>query len=228
MKQLRNLWAAILSVILIAIFAACGAPQMQPVDALTDSTQTTTETLSTTLPSTTITVPQTAATPSKKKTSKKYSLDLSDQASAVNSLRELFFENKELFNSIKDGLWAMEEYDWAYSSGEDGSDCVIINYENGGYSLPAPETIESGLHEKLKQYFALLETPIGRSVRLAHWGGSKSNYPNRDRVVAFEYGFLEKPNIFIVGITYSPNFRNSFVERLEGNWYLDFALATND
>ena len=147
---------------------------------------------------------------------------MSDEAHAIETLRTFYFANKALFNSIKDDLWAMEGYEyWTFGKQADGSDWTSVCIKDGDdicYPDLDPDDVEPALREKLRHYFEALG-PMWCTVGLAHWG-SVGNNTNLDRVVAFEFGFLDKPGNEIVSIVYSPKRRDHFVERLERNWYI--------
>ena len=145
---------------------------------------------------------------------------MSDEAHAIESLRAFYFANRDLFNSIKDDLWAMEGYEYCtFGKQADGSDWYSARIRDGNdtrYASIEPDDTDPVLKNNLRQYFAALGP--GCMVSLTTWGSPGKS--GRDRVVDFEYGFLQSIGNEIVGIVYSPNYRDYFVEELEANWYI--------
>ena len=152
-------------------------------------------------------------------------VDLRDETHAMITMGAFFYAHKDLFIALRDELWAMEKYEYFYfrqSQGDiDISACTMEPDENGhGYPTIELDQVEPSLLHNVEAYFDLLNPDRYCAIGLDHWG-SVGNNINLDRVVAFEFGFLDKPGNKIVYIVYSPKYRDHFVARLGGDWYLD-------
>jgi len=189
----------------------------------TDSTPLPTQKATTTRQRTTSSKPTTKPLPA--------AVDLSDEASALRSMREFYHANSELFHRLQDSFWAMEEYESFQFQQYRGKITINNAYtmepdENGVYYQEIPlDQVEPSLLRDVENYFRALifsdlNTRYAPSFGLASWG-SVGNNTNLDRVIEFNFGFLYSQSNRFVRIVYSPKYRNHFVENLEGDWYLD-------
>ena len=153
-------------------------------------------------------------------------IDLSDESHAVNSLRTLYFGNKELFNNIKDDLRGMRDFFyWRYRINSANSEVIDARVRNDNSNIDlhfSPEEISIFLLFKLRHYFALFESPKWYSVKLSHYWPNEDDDTVWNHFVAFEFGFLESQSNQYFGIYYDPVFTESAKRQypLEDGWYI--------
>jgi len=159
-------------------------------------------------------------------------IDFSDEAHAVESLRILYFANKELLNKIKDNLYDAQNYSSLQFivSSADNSVSIRAWNEEDGHSCPSPEDIDSKLFKGIRRYFASLEPPHERcyAVSINTYGT-----PKAERFITFEFGSLESQsdrdprNTCLrnksIKLLYSPSLTADpeYQHRLEDDWYIE-------
>jgi len=206
---------AFMLALLLVLLPSCGQPKPTheaETLAITTTTMEETETITEV-----VTTTSTADYP--------IAIDLSDEAHAIESLRAFYFANKDLLNSLRDDLWAMNQYryfDFHLSQGEISIQACILNPGKDEYEYPhiSLNQIDALLLHHVKQFYDVAKSDSYRSFGLGYYWDS--------RAVMFDFGFLKSNGNKCARIIYSPFYQppiypysqTHFAEKLENYWYI--------